>query len=149
MIRPAVSTDMSALVRMAADFHGAVPHLAAVPFSPLSASASIQQAMASPRAVVLVAVVRVAARDQAVGVLAAHEVDYPGGPAIFGRESLFWIDPAHRGRFAVPLLRAYEDWAQGRGIRLIGMTCFDDGRTARLMTRQGYAATEVNFVKAI
>lgn len=145
MIRVATPCDLPALTRMAADFHAAVLHLAAVPFSPLTASAAFQQAMGNPRVVVLVA-----DRDaQAVGVLAAQEVDYIGGPAIFAREILFWIDPDHRGRLAVPLLRAYEAWAQGRGIRLIGMTCFDDGRTPKLMMRLGYAATEVNFVKGL
>lgn len=144
MIRPAVAADIPAMVRMAGSFHAAVPSLTRVPFSDMTAAATARLTLANPRALALILDL-----GAAVGMLVAHETDYPCGPAVFATEDLFWIDREHRGHWAMPMLAAYEEWARTRGAMLVGMVCFNDGRTHRLMERAGFAATELNFVKAI
>lgn len=127
---------------MAGDFHAAVPALGGIAFSVTAATMAARAILANPRALMLVLDL-----GSPVGLLAAEEVDYPCGAAILTREAMFWIELGYRGAWAARMLTAYEEWARLRGAVIAGMTCFNDGRTHRLMERAGFVATEINFVK--
>lgn len=85
----------------------------------------------------------------AQGVLMAHAYEHPFGPVKMAQERLWWIDPAYRGRAAVEMLEAYEEWAASEGCEFIGMAGMgDDPRISAFYRRRGYVAAERNFLKA-
>lgn len=86
----------------------------------------------------------------AQGLLLASAYEHPFGPVWMARETVWWIDPAHRGTAAVRMLDAYEAWAAEQGCRFIGMAGMgDDPAVGRLYERRGYRRAETNFLKAI
>lgn len=86
----------------------------------------------------------------AQGVLMALAYQHPFGPVYIARESVWWIDPHHRGRAAIAMLDAYEAWAAAKGCAFAGMAGMgDDPEVAKLYLRRGYRAAEKHFLKAI
>lgn len=86
----------------------------------------------------------------AQGVLMAVASEHPFGPVWLARETVWWIDPAHRGTAAVRMLDAYEDWARGRGCAFAGMAGMgEDPDVGRLYRRRGYRVAETHFLKAL
>lgn len=49
-------------------------------------------------------------------------------------------------RSGLPLLRAFEAWAQSRGAAMIAMSC-NGGAAQRILERAGYEAMEIKMVK--
>jgi GNAT superfamily N-acetyltransferase len=86
----------------------------------------------------------------AQGLLLAVAHEHPFGPVWLARETVWWIDPTHRGRSAIAMLDAYEAWAKGKGCRFAGMAGMgDDPDVARLYLRRGYSAAEKHFLKRL
>jgi GNAT superfamily N-acetyltransferase len=84
------------------------------------------------------------------GILMATAFEHPFGPVWIAKETLWWIDPAHRGSAAVRMLDAYEAWAKERGCRFVGMAGMGaDPVVGKLYQRRGYRAAEVHFLKPI
>ncbi|MEY9158230.1 GCN5 family acetyltransferase [Bradyrhizobium japonicum] len=86
----------------------------------------------------------------AQGVLLAIASEHPCGPVRLARETVWWIDPAHRGRSAIAMLDAYEAWAAERQCAFAGMAGMgDDPDVAKLYLRRGYFAAERHFLKGL
>lgn len=86
----------------------------------------------------------------AQGVLMAVAFEHPFGPVWLAKETVWWIDPAHRGTAAVRMLDAYETWAKSQGCVFVGMAGMGaDPEVARLYRRRGYRDAEVHFLKAL
>ncbi|UGX98226.1 GCN5 family acetyltransferase [Bradyrhizobium barranii subsp. barranii] len=86
----------------------------------------------------------------AQGVLLAIACEHPFGPVWLARETVWWIDPAHRGRSAIAMLDAYEAWAASRRCAFAGMAGMgDDPDVAKLYLRRGYFAAERHFLKGL
>lgn len=86
----------------------------------------------------------------AQGLLLAVAAEHPFGPVRLARETVWWIDPAHRGRAAIAMLDAYEAWAATRGCGFAGMAGMgDDPDVAKLYLRRGYRVAERHFLKAV
>ena len=86
----------------------------------------------------------------AQGLLLAVAHEHPFGPVWLARETVWWIDPAHRGRSAIAMLDAYEAWAKGKRCRFAGMAGMgDDPDVAKLYCRRGYSAAEKHFLKRL
>ncbi|MBW7968111.1 GNAT family N-acetyltransferase [Bradyrhizobium sp. BR 10289] len=86
----------------------------------------------------------------AEGLLLAVAYEHPYGPVWLASETVWWIDPAHRGRSAFAMLDAYEAWASGKGCSFVGMAGMDDDPIiARLYERRGYRHAETHFLKAV
>lgn len=83
-------------------------------------------------------------RDGPHGLLLASAAPSPFAPVLVAQEMAWWIDPPQRGRWAVAMLDAYEDWASGIGAGIAGLSCFDE-RTARLYDRRGYRRTDLTY----
>lgn len=86
----------------------------------------------------------------AQGILLASAYEHPFGPVKVAKETLWWIDPEHRGRESIAMLSAYEAWAKERGCAFAGMAgmgCNPD--VGRLYLRRGYMAAEMSFLKAL
>lgn len=87
-------------------------------------------------------------QGRAEGVLMATATEHPFGPVWLARETLWWIDPAHRGSAAPRMLDAYETWAAAQGCQFAGMVGMgDDPIVAKLYQRRGYARAETHFLK--
>lgn len=86
----------------------------------------------------------------AQGLLLAVAHEHPFGPVWLASETVWWIDPAHRGRAAFAMLDAYEAWARAKHCSFAGMAGMgDDPVIARLYERRGYLRAETHFLKAV
>lgn len=84
------------------------------------------------------------------GVLMAQAFEHPFGPVMIARETVWWIDPGHRGRAAIEMLNAYEGWARNKGCTFVGMAGMGaDPDVAALYHRRGYRTAETHFLKAV
>lgn len=87
---------------------------------------------------------------EAQGVLLAMAFQHRFGPVWLACETVWWIDPAHRGRSAIAMLDAYEAWAKAKGCAFAGMAGMgEDPDVAKLYLRRGYRAAEKHFLKAL
>jgi GNAT superfamily N-acetyltransferase len=87
---------------------------------------------------------------QAQGLLLAVAYQHPFGPVWLARETVWWIDPDHRGRAAIAMLDAYEAWAKRKGCAFAGMAGMgEDPDVAKLYLRRGYRAAEKHFLKVL
>lgn len=88
--------------------------------------------------------------DVAQGILMAVAYEHPFGPVRIAKETVWWIDPFHRGTAAVRMLDAYETWAKERGCAFAGMAGMgSDPAVAKLYARRGYRVAETHFLKAV
>lgn len=87
----------------------------------------------------------------AQGVLMGVAFDHPYGPVRVSKDSVWWIDPAHRGgTAAIRMLDAFEAWAKERGCQFGGVAGMgDDPIISRLLERRKYKPAEVHFLKAL
>jgi GNAT superfamily N-acetyltransferase len=88
--------------------------------------------------------------DAAQGVLMGVASEHPFGPVRLATETLWWIEPDYRGRNAIRMLEAFEDWARGQDCDYSGMAGMGASpQVAHLYQRRGYRAAEVHFLKAL
>lgn len=85
----------------------------------------------------------------AQGVLLAMAFKHRFGPVWLANETVWWIDPAHRGSAAPRMLDAYEAWAFNEqrcaGAGMAGMG--EDPAVAKLYRRRGYRFAESHYLK--
>jgi Acetyltransferase (GNAT) family len=116
------------------------------PFDPAYAERLFLSHLAVPHRLCIVLDVDALAQ----GVLMALAVDHPFGPVRLARETMWWIEPDHRGPSAMRMLAAYEQWAVAEGCRFVGMGGMgDDPEVGRLYRRRGYRAAETHFLRAL
>lgn len=143
-VRLAEKRDRMRVVRMLRDAHGA----AGLPFdfSAPHALALVDQHMASEKhlAVVLVAA------ERAVGVLMASAQAHPFAPVLYAAETVWWVDPDHRGTGVSAMLKTYEEWARSLGCSFCNMVALDAApRAGVIYRRQGYQAAETHYLKPL
>lgn len=86
----------------------------------------------------------------AQGVLMMSADEHLFGPVWLTRETLWWIDPAHRGSAAPRMLDAAEAWAKDKGYQFAGMAGMgEDPNVAVLYRRRGYRVAETHYLKAL
>lgn len=84
------------------------------------------------------------------GVLMAVAHEHPFGPVRMARETVWWIEPEHRGVDAWRMLDWYEDWAVAENCDFVGMAGMGaDPNVGKLYLRRGYHAAEVHYLKAL
>jgi GNAT superfamily N-acetyltransferase len=153
MIRPARSTDLNRVVRLLEHSRGGAGfdqaeamtgfHFA---FDPVYAARLFTSHVMLPNRLCLVLEVDGAAQ----GVLMASADPHPFGPVRLAQETVWWIEPEHRGRDAVRMLDAYEDWAREQDCNfsgMVGMGAVPD--VGKLYHRRGYRTAETHFLKAL
>jgi GNAT superfamily N-acetyltransferase len=141
MIRKAIAADKARVLMMAKAFHQAsgVP----LPFSAAAASVLFDAALADGDRLCLVHESDGIAR----GVLAAVAAPHHLAPVKVASEIIWWIDPDWRGRAAMKMLAAYEQWAVDRGCQYVGMVGLGaDPAVSTLYARRGYQAVERHFL---
>lgn len=153
MIRHAVASDKTSVIRLLKDsragagFNDAEGLTGFVfPFDPAYAERLFLAHIVNARSCCIVHDVE----GRAQGVLMAMAYEHPFGPVWVAKETLWWIDPAHRGTAAVRMLDAYEAWAQTQRCAFVGMAGMGaDPEVAKLYRRRGYRDAEVHFLKAL
>ncbi len=116
------------------------------PFDPAYAERLFLAHLVAPRALCLVHDVAGAVQ----GVLLAVASEHPFGPVWLARETVWWIDPCHRGTAAVRMLDAYEAWAGSQRCRFVGMAGMGaDPAVGALYRRRGYGVAETHFLKPL
>lgn len=86
----------------------------------------------------------------AQGMLLAKAFDYELGPVRVAKETVWWVEPSHRGKAASRMLDAYEAWAAGRGAIAVGMAALEAApRAGAIYSRRGYLPTETHYLKAL
>lgn len=152
-IRPGKSSDTSRAVELLADSHVAAgfdrtdgPTGFCVPFDPAYARRLFFAHLVGGRSCAIVHEV-----DGVIqGLLLAIASEHPFGPVWLARETVWWIDPGHRGSAAPRMLDAYEIWAKGNGSVFSGMAGMgDDPAVAKLYLRRGYRVAETHYLKAL
>jgi GNAT superfamily N-acetyltransferase len=153
MIRAAFASDRGRVIellkasRAGAGFDAVTgPTGFAFPFEPAYAARLFTAHLARPRACCIVHDVE----GSAQGILMAVAFEHPFGPVLLAKETVWWIDPAHRGTAAIRMLDAYEAWARDQGCVYAGMAGMGaDPDVAKLYRRRGYRDAEVHFLKAL
>lgn len=85
----------------------------------------------------------------AQGILLAAMYEHPFGPVKIANETLWWIDPSHRGKAAMQMLDAYDGWWKAKGCAFGGMAGMGkDPAVAKLYERRGYRVAETHYLKA-
>lgn len=141
--RPARPGERFAVLGLARDFHAA----SGIPFDfdPAHASCVVADYIADPAKLALVWDVGGSPR----GILAASAVPSPLAPVMVAQELIFWVDPAHRGRAGLRMVRAFEAWARERGCAVIGLSGLDDPRVSRFFAAAGFTLAENKFLKVV
>lgn len=90
----------------------------------------------------------------AQGVLMAVALDHPFGPVRLARETVWWIEPHHRGPAALRMLELYENWARQQHCQFTGMAGLMVGAGGEpdvgvLYQRRGYRAAELHYLKVL
>lgn len=87
----------------------------------------------------------------AQGILTAVAFEHPYGPVWVAKESMWWIDPGHRGgTAAIRMLDALEIWATSLGCKFVGVAGMGaDPAVGALYERRGYAPAELHFLKGL
>jgi hypothetical protein len=153
MIRAALPADKTRVIRLLQDSRAGAgfddpngPSGFVFPFDPAYAARLFLNYANRPRRVCFV----FEADGAAQGVLMAHAFEYDFGPVWFAQERLWWIDPAHRGRAAIRMLDAVEQWAAESGCAYLGMAGMgEDPDVGVLYRRRGYVVAERNFLKPL
>ena len=151
IIREATSEDCQAVARLGAEFVGKLkmPRVGSVDATRLEAT--FNAVHSNSDGVVLVA----EADGEVAGFLLGMAL-----PLWFdsldwsAAELAWWVDPKHRGgSTAARLVRAFEDWAKGRGVARVVLSDVEFADAAQpagaLIERLGYTMTERAFAKAI
>lgn len=140
-VRYATIEDRIAIVALLRDAHAAATSMP-VPFSEPHAMALVDRHIADSNLLALVL------GNDPVGVLLASVQDHPYGGAQYALEAAWWIAPDVRGRSAMAMLDAYEQWAVERECafcQVAALVSFP--QAARLYERRGYRPVETHFMK--
>lgn len=144
MIRCATIADKARVIELLRDA-APVAFDDLIPFDPAYADRLFRMHLASDQATCVV----YAVDDVPQGILLATCAEHPFGPVYVARETVWWIDPAHRGgTAAVRMLAAFEQWAfEEMGCAFAGLAGMaSDPRVGRLYERRGYRHVESHFL---
>ncbi|WP_367354180.1 GNAT family N-acetyltransferase [Agrobacterium pusense] len=140
-IRFADATDRDRVVVLLRESHEAAGF--SFPFLAAYADRLFQQHLASDKACVLVA------GKPAQGVLMAAALDHPFGAGRIAMETIWYVTPQARGRGAIKMLDAYEEWAKSVGCVSAWMASLAANDVSSLYERRGYSAVETHFMKPL
>jgi GNAT superfamily N-acetyltransferase len=143
MIRMAVSGDRLRVIALLRDSHAAAGF--EFPFRPAYAEALFRAHAGGDDCCCIVY------QDAEIvqGLLMAAAFYHPFGAGLWAKETVWWINPAYRGRSGFSMLAAYEDWARALGCVSIGMASLAINDVSTIYRRCGYQPAETHFVKAL
>ena len=138
MIRPALASDLDAIVAMGARFITETPYRW-IALNPAQLRETAGWLLSSPDRVILVS-----ERGGAlVGMIGLACYPHPFSGERIAGELFWWVEPEHRGG-GVRLLKAAEVWAKAAGARRLQMVA-PSPAVADMYRRLGFAEVEQNF----
>lgn len=88
-----------------------------------------------------------------VGVLAGHAVESLFNRSYMACETMWWVEPKHRGRYSVHLMGLFEAWSKHVGCSVCVMSGLHtnglDPVVDKYYIRQGYTKTETTYMKEL
>jgi GNAT superfamily N-acetyltransferase len=152
-IRRAIVADANRVVELLKASHIAAgfdradgPTGFSVPFEPSYAMRLFLAHVTMPRMLALTLDVD----GEPQGILMAVAYEHKFGPVWMAGETVWWIDPGHRGISASRMLDDYERWARDVRCAFAGMAGMgEDPDVAKLYRRRGYRVAETHFLKVL
>lgn len=148
-VRPAAMCDQNRVIALLRNFYDA--HRDRTPmrfdFDPVYASRLFTAHAFDKRACCFLLDVQ----GKAQGVLMAGAFEHPFAPVAIARETVWWIEPAHRSVSAArSMMQTYEDWARRHGCAYAALAALEDDRAVMtLYRRAGYRLAETHALKAL
>lgn len=144
MIRRATEADVPRIVEMAQAFWAESSYRERMD-PPAMADVLARGLIDRPDAMLLV----VDAGEAVVGMLGVVALTHPMNGQRIASEVVWWLDPdERRGRVAIHMLRAAEQWARDQGATVLQMIAPDD-RVERLYTALHYQPMERVFQRSL
>jgi RimJ/RimL family protein N-acetyltransferase len=87
----------------------------------------------------------------AQGLLTGIVYEHEYGPVRVAKETMWWIDPAHRGgTAAIKMLDSFERWARAKFAKYVGVAGMgEQPNVGVLYERRGYRPAELHYIKEI
>lgn len=119
----------------------------AFPFDPAYAEWFFFRHLDNDHSIAIVHDVNGVAQGLLTGIVYEHEY----GPVRVAKETMWWIDPAHRGGTAAPrMLDAFERWARAKFAKFVGVAGMGaEPRVGVLYERCGYRPAELHYLKEL
>lgn len=140
-VRHATPADRDRVIKLLRESHEAAAFT--FPFHAAYADQLFQQHLAHSKACILVI------GEPAQGVLMAAAYEHPFGAGRIAKETVWFVTPRSRGRGAIAMLNAYEEWARSAGCISAGMASLISNDVSKLYERRGYSAVETHFTKPL
>lgn len=84
------------------------------------------------------------------GLLLAVKFQHPFGDVWMAKDTMWWVEPAHRGLVAIRMLGLYEAWTKEQRCSYAGMAGMgEDPNIDGLLKRRGYTPVEKNYLKKV
>lgn len=145
----ATMEDFDTVYEFAKAFYLATPYANTFEFSEARVKEVIRIYLTSPKTEAIT--VLLSKDGVPVGMIAGVAGKSLFTEGVYTVEQMWWVDPAHRGtRFALGLLKAYEDWAKVIGAEYCVVASIKDVTNLdKLYTKFGYVNSEQSFMKRI
>lgn len=86
--------------------------------------------------------------NQVTGMIGLLVYEHPFTGELYAQELFWWVEPEHRGRDGLRLLKRGEEWAASAGAVQVYMVA-PTPKLGRLYKRLGYGYLEAGYQKAI
>jgi GNAT superfamily N-acetyltransferase len=147
-VRRATEEDIPEVLAMGAALHAESPRYSALTYNPAKVEFLARHVIADPEGGALVA-----EKDgKIIGMMAGFVAPHWFSDDLIASDYTFYVKPEHRrkGRAALMLVRAFEEWAAAHGAVSIvpgTSTQIDADSTARFYEKLGYERTGFTFCK--
>ena len=133
-VRPARMDDIPRLITYISAFHAETPW-SALSLSEASLKLGLQAMILSPQQCIYI---------HEFGAIGGQLAPVRFSADVLAQEVFWWSE-----RDGLPLMQAFEGWAQDMGARGICMASMSDSRVAKLYARKGYQPAEQFYLKVI
>lgn len=144
-IRHALASDVPEIVAMATTFHAQTPYRDQVRLDADRVAALVRHLIAHDDGAVFVAQ---GAGGDLVGMIVLHAFPHPFSGDRVASELAWWVEPVHRGRAGLYLLRRAEQWAQETGAVWWQMVAPTE-EVGRFYEGQGFTALERTYQRRV
>lgn len=140
MIRHATEADVPRIVEMGRRFVESTAYQGRIGFDPARVESLARGMLSTPNMAGFVS-----ERDGVVvGMLGMHVYEHPMSGERVATETVWWMDPEHRGTDGVRLLKAGEAWARSLNATTLYMVA-PSPEVERLYAALGYARLETTY----
>lgn len=145
-IRPAVLSDLEALVNISLKFYEFSGYTLKVERDSVKRTVLRYLTDNPTNAIVFV----LTFNENIVGVISAMAVDSILSTDRMAVEQTWWVDEEHRGRYSLYLLEMLEHWAKAVGCSSLSMTSLEkNSAVSKIYEKRGYSLSELTYFKEL